>query len=450
MGFEAIHVAKDAGEAMQKCIDMPFDFILCDFNLGDCKDGYQLFEALKKQQLLAPLCCFIVISAEAQSQIVHGVIELQPDDYLLKPFTAPALEERICRAIKHRLELRKVFFRLFEHEYVEATRECDIVIRTKPDFALQAMRLKGELLLKLGEYDKAETFYQKVLQQKAYSWARLGHALSCFYLERWEDTELELVDLTQFGDTKVEALDWLSRLYVRHGRYQLAFDTLSKAATLSPKNISRQKTLSNLCVILGHTDLAARIAGKIVQGARHSIDDTADNYLNHARALVDQAKSANVLEKAVIVQNAAKLLDALHKRFNVEALKRETVILRSRMHSCRGAIKEGRELIQQIQDLPLDDLSIDSCMDAAKAYFELGDLYSSQLCIDKLRTMLYDDDFLTETQRIMLQLEQDQHESLKQQIKQMNTEATDAYLMGQYGRAVSLFAKPSTICPPIR
>ena len=52
MGFEAIHVAKDAGEAMQKCIDMPFDFILCDFNLGDCKDGYQLFEALKKQQLL--------------------------------------------------------------------------------------------------------------------------------------------------------------------------------------------------------------------------------------------------------------------------------------------------------------------------------------------------------------------------------------------------------------
>ncbi len=173
---ELIYLAKDAGEAMQKCIEMPFDFILCDFNLGDCKDGYQLFEALKKQQLLAPLCCFIVISAEAQSQIVHGVIELQPDDYLLKPFTAPALEERICRAIRHRIELRKVFFRLFEQDHAEATRECDLVIRSKPDYALQAMRLKGELLLKLGQYDKAEVFYQKVLQQKNYSWARLGHA----------------------------------------------------------------------------------------------------------------------------------------------------------------------------------------------------------------------------------------------------------------------------------
>ncbi len=164
-------------------------------------------------------------------------------------------------------------------------------------------------------------------------------------------------------------------------------------------------------------------------------------------ALVDQVKSANLLEKAVILQNAAKLLDALHKRFNIDALKRETVILRSRMSSCRGAIKEGRELMQHIQDFPLADLSIDSCMDAAKAYFELGDLYSSQLCIDRLKTMLYDDDFLTETQRIMLQLEQDKHESLKKQIKQINTEATDAYRMGQYGRAVMLFCETFDYMP---
>lgn len=447
MGFEAIHVAKDASEAIQKCMELPFDFILCDFNLGECKDGYQLFESLKQQQLLAPLCCFIVISAESQSQIVHGVIELQPDDYLLKPFTSNALEERIARAIQYRLALRKVFYRLFEQDHAEAVRECDLVIRSQPDYAVQAMRLKGELLLKLGQYEKAEVFYQSVLLKKAYSWARLGHALSCFYLERWEDTELELADLTQFGETKVEALDWLSRLYVRHGRYQLAFETLSKATTLSPKNVSRQKTLSNLCAILGHAENAARINAKIVQAARHSIDDTADNYLNQARALVDQAKQANVLDKAVVLQNVGKLLDALHKRFNVDHLKRETVILRVRMHCCRGAIQEGREQMQQIRELGLDGLSVDSAIDAAKAYFELGDLYSCQLCIDKLRTILNDDDYLTETQRIMLQLEQDKQEELKAQIKLINTEATDAYKKGQFGRAVSLFCETFDYMP---
>ena len=87
IGFESIHLARDANEAIAKCHEIPFDFILSDFNLGEGKDGYQLFETLKTRQLLAPLNCFIMVSAENQRQIVHGMIELQPDDYLLKPFT---------------------------------------------------------------------------------------------------------------------------------------------------------------------------------------------------------------------------------------------------------------------------------------------------------------------------------------------------------------------------
>jgi CheY-like chemotaxis protein len=106
IGFEAIHVAKNSNEALKKCSEFPFDYILCDFNLGDCKDGYQLFEALKKQKLLSALCCFIIISAEAQRKIIHGVIELQPDDYILKPFNYPGLSDRIIKATKAKLALR--------------------------------------------------------------------------------------------------------------------------------------------------------------------------------------------------------------------------------------------------------------------------------------------------------------------------------------------------------
>ena len=47
IGFESIHLARDANEAIAKAHELPFDFILCDFNLGEGKDGYQLFEELK-------------------------------------------------------------------------------------------------------------------------------------------------------------------------------------------------------------------------------------------------------------------------------------------------------------------------------------------------------------------------------------------------------------------
>ena len=53
IGFESIHLARDANEAIAKAHELPFDFILCDFNLGEGKDGYQLFETLKTRQLLA-------------------------------------------------------------------------------------------------------------------------------------------------------------------------------------------------------------------------------------------------------------------------------------------------------------------------------------------------------------------------------------------------------------
>ncbi|MDX1392605.1 MAG: response regulator, partial [Rheinheimera sp.] len=206
IGFESIHLARDANEAIAKCVEIPFDFILSDFNLGEGKDGYQIFETLKAQQLLAPLSCFIMVSAENQRQIVHGMIELQPDDYLLKPFSYQQLEERISRAIKNRIALRKIYISLFDHDYANAITECDNVVKAKPEFAIAALRIKGELLLQQRQYALAEQFYQQVLQQhKQLAWARLGHAVACFYQQRWDDTELQLADLTQFDETKVEA-----------------------------------------------------------------------------------------------------------------------------------------------------------------------------------------------------------------------------------------------------
>ncbi|WP_027669533.1 tetratricopeptide repeat-containing response regulator [Rheinheimera baltica] len=448
IGFESIHLARDANEAIAKCHEIPFDFILCDFNLGDGKDGYQVFETLKAQQLLAPLGCFIMVSAENQRQIVHGMIELQPDDYLLKPFTYQQLEERIDRAVKNRIALRKIYVSLFEHDFVNAIKECDSVVQAKPDFALAALRIKGELLLNQRQFAKAEKFYQQIQQQyKPLTWARLGYALACFYQERWDDTELQLADLTQFDETKVESLDWLSRLYVKYRRFQIAHDTLYEAVLLSPKNITRQKTLANLASIVGDKPAAARINAKIVSAARHSIHDIADNYLNQARALVDAAYCGNVLERAVTINNAAKIVDQLAKRFDISKLKGEITILRSRFMAAKSELAEAKQLISDIPLSYQQQLSIDSCMDAAKAYFELGDLFASQSYIDKLQHILDRDDFLTETQRIMLEMEQARHEELKAKLKIINAEANEAYQRENYNEAFDRFAETFDYMP---
>lgn len=442
IGFESIQLARDANEAIAKCAETPFDFILSDFNLGEGKDGYQLFETLKARALLAPLSCFIMISAENQRQIVHGMIELQPDDYLLKPFTYQQLEERISRAIRNRIALRKIYVSLFNHDFENAITECDNTVEQKPEFAAAALRIKGELLLKLRRYSAAEAFYQQVLAQyKTAAWARLGYAVSCFYQQRWDDTELQLADLTQFDETKVEALDWLSRLYVKYRRFEIAHNTLYEAVLLSPKNITRQKTLANLASIIGDKPASARINGKIVAAARHSVNDVADNYLNQARSLVDAAYCGNVLERAVTINNAAKIVDHLAKRFNTATLSAEITLLRSRFLAAKGELADAKQLISEVPLSYQHNITIDSCMDAAKAYFELGDLYASQVYIDKLQHILERDDFLTETQRIMLEMEQARHEELKNKLKLINSEAIQAYQAENFNTAFDRFAE---------
>ena len=439
MGFEAIHLARNSTEALKKCYEIPFDFILCDFNLGDCKDGYQLFEALKQQDLISPLCCFMIISAESQRKIVHGMIELQPDDYLLKPFSYPVLEERIVRMVKTKIALRKIYLAIAEQDYTLAIAECDKALQAKPELNQTTYRLKGELLLQTKAYKKAENYYRTLKESKNYPWARLGYAIAGFRQERWEDSELELVDLTQFDETKVEALDWLSRLLVKQNRFQRACDTLTEAALLSPKNITRQQTLSNLTSIIGDKEAAARIHSKLVAAARHSIHDTADNYLNQARALIDLAQTKAVMERAVHLQHASQLVTGLSKRFNEALVQQEVQLVRGRILAAKGQLAEAKELIHGITGLKSKKLTIDSCMDAAKAYFEIGDLYESEYYIEEMRRHLAKDDFLTETQQLMLKIEQNRHQELKDKIKTINQEASEAYQHGHYGRASELF-----------
>lgn len=147
IGFDHIATVTDANAAIVNCTEVQYDFILTDFNLGEGKDGYQLFEALKQLQLLKSSCCFLLISAESHRQIVHGVIELQPDSYLLKPFSFLQLEKRLLRALQIKTALAKVYSEIQQKQFIEAANSCELVIKNEVDFAIYAIRLKGELLL---------------------------------------------------------------------------------------------------------------------------------------------------------------------------------------------------------------------------------------------------------------------------------------------------------------
>ena len=149
IGFDHVVVARNAETAMSACRKTDFDFILCDYNLGIGRDGYQLFEALKAEHCLKHSCCFIVVSGERHRQSVYGMIEFLPDDYLLKPFSYAELERRIERAFQVKRALKYAYQMIAEENYPDAIQACDIALEQYPVHHTYTQRLKGELLVKV-------------------------------------------------------------------------------------------------------------------------------------------------------------------------------------------------------------------------------------------------------------------------------------------------------------
>lgn len=441
IGFKLISQAKDAVEAYALCEQHSFDFILCDFNLGDSQDGYQLFETLKERNLLHSMCCFIIVSAESQRQIVHGVIELQPDDYILKPFSFPLLKERMVKALKQKMALRKVFQSTSDREFKEAVKQCDVVIRDNTEYQLFAERLKGELLLRQQEYSKAEAFYSTLVQRQNLPWAELGFAIALLKQQRTAEAIALFKGLSEKDETMIEALDYMAQEYFKAGNIQAAFDILQKLTQLSPKNIPRQKTLANIAMLCHDFAAAAKIFHRIVSIARHSIHDSAHNYLNHARCIIDNANLHPPIERANALGHVSKLLDNLVKRFSPEPIAFDLQILQVRLLSVKGKVKDAKRLLLKYQQLDNQDYHPETCLDAAKAYFETGDIFGCYHYVELLKKQLEKADFLTDSQRLLLQTEQVRFEVLYNKLQKLIAEGTSAYQQQLYGRAVNIFCR---------
>lgn len=81
------------------------DIILSDYNFGHDINGRQLFEELVHYNLLKPEMVFIMVTGEANRNIVDSMLTLNPDDYILKPFNQLTLKQRMFLAVEKKVPI---------------------------------------------------------------------------------------------------------------------------------------------------------------------------------------------------------------------------------------------------------------------------------------------------------------------------------------------------------
>jgi len=93
LGFKHMSEAEDGAVALQKLKKERFDFVVTDWNMPNMT-GLQLIEAIRGDAALKHLP-ILMITAEAKKENVIAAIKAGANNYIVKPFPAEVLEEKI-------------------------------------------------------------------------------------------------------------------------------------------------------------------------------------------------------------------------------------------------------------------------------------------------------------------------------------------------------------------
>lgn len=93
LGFNNVEEAEDGQDALAKLQASSFDFVISDWNMPNL-DGLQLLSEIRKNPTFSHLPV-LMVTAEAKKENIIAAAQAGASGYVVKPFTAATLEEKL-------------------------------------------------------------------------------------------------------------------------------------------------------------------------------------------------------------------------------------------------------------------------------------------------------------------------------------------------------------------
>jgi tetratricopeptide (TPR) repeat protein len=302
IGARHIDQASSGSEAMTLLGRTHYDVVLCDFNLGEGKNGQQVLEEARVRKLMVPSSVWLMVSAEKSVESVMGAAEHQPDAYIIKPITEGVLLTRLNRVWHKKQVFQQIDAAFIEKDYLRAARLCDEQIARHKVHEIDLMRMKAALLLNAGEPEKAGIVYEKLLEEREYNWARTGLGKIRMANGDHEAARQMFQGVIAENRFYIDAYDQLAGALELMGRHEDACGVLEKAARLSPNSVPRQRNLGSSALRIGNVQLAEHAFRKCLAIGEYSIRRTVDAYLGMARVCGMKNDTKEALRLLAIAQ----------------------------------------------------------------------------------------------------------------------------------------------------
>jgi tetratricopeptide (TPR) repeat protein len=227
-----------------------------------------------------------MLTSEAAHDKVISAAELQPTEYILKPFTADTLNQRIQRALARRAAMLPAYQQVAQGN--PACRDPHLHRRRHgPAAPRRRLRAPARRAACLAEGIRAGRVRVPPADRRApLGWARLGWR-ACLFAQGRIDEAIDLLEqLVRDNPRLMAAYDLLARCFEERGEHVQAQKTLEEAVGISPHMVRRLRKLGEVALETGDVAAAEKSFKQVVTRSRYSEFRNPEDHVNLVKALV--------------------------------------------------------------------------------------------------------------------------------------------------------------------
>lgn len=312
------------------------DLVIMDWRMP-VVNGSQMLEAIRHDKALRDMPV-IMVSAEAEKDIVIEVAENEIEGYLLKPLTLNALDSKIRSVVARANNPDTATVLINEARNLEeagdikaALKKTKLALALKPK-ASRLQRQLGLLYAKSGRHDKAEISLKKAA----------------------------LINPQDATTRKI-----LGDMYIRKNDFQKAFRYYFEAMSHTTKFVNQAICLGEKLLKKNHKQLAIKLFSKVISQSRQNLNDKnriIDICLHHGELMYPR-----------------ELLDGIIKEF---PSKYDMVYKAGEVYAAIGDNDKALELFENVDRY--QSTRTDVKLEIAKIHFKGDRLYKADEYLNKI------------------------------------------------------------------
>ncbi len=334
-GVTKVTTTSQPKELLRHLSTRSYDVIICDYTFGGKLDGLALLQEIHQRRLINLGTVFIIVTTERSAATVIAALDYSPDDYLLKPFTANALLNRLKKAFERKPAFDVLDRLIRNHDYLGAIEECDVRINEGNAHQLEFTKIKGRLSLLTADFAGAQKLYEQVLEAAPVEWATMGLGKSLQNQHEF-DKAIDLFQSIIDGNNRVmEAYDLLADSHQSNGDSKIAQEVLQRAVTILPNDLKRQQKLGEVAWENGDFDVAEQTFRQCLVLGREQASTDADNHIKLCKLLLDKGD----------VEGALTAIQALRKALSRDPIASLSAdLIESMIYKKSGEQSKAQEL----------------------------------------------------------------------------------------------------------